>query len=564
MASLVFNYLNYSSQYFLLFFYFFFFGRAILIVVTKLSKNKTQIPLFLLNTRTYILYPIIGIVAVSNILIILNFFLPLKSEFVYAVLFLILFINFLEFKKMKFSLDPFKFFYFFIIPSILIFSSFDISYHYDAGYYHLNTQNWLRESNIIYGFVNIFWPFGMASVYEYLSAILWIGKNFLLLHFIDVIFIHFFFVFIFDSFFNPKYKEYKFMSVFILFFGILDNFGFGGGRNGFLYFQGVGKQDIPLAILFFFISFTIFIFFRYKDISLIEIGIITVMSLFIFQLKVSSAIIFYLIALMFFLILSKKIFTFKELIKSQFLFILLSFIWFLKTYLTSGCIIFPLSISCLNNFSWYIQGSTEAFEYISKHASLYFDLRKYTFGEWFQEFLSYDINKNVLFNFLMSISALALLKFFIFTKNYKQESFLKFVLFSFIFINFCYLIFFGPIPRYSIGIMLLVASSFSFFIGSFKLRFGNSIFIVLSIFCVLAFVRFSSYQAFLNGDEHNLFDPSKYDVINKEIGFTNFNTDWVFPTEGDQCWTNINCSMAKADIVLSEEFFKTAYKNPNN
>ena len=306
MASLVFNYLNYSSQYFLLFFYFFFFGRAILIVVTKLSKNKTQIPLFLLNTRTYILYPIIGIVAVSNILIILNFFLPLKSEFVYAVLFLILFINFLEFKKMKFSLDPFKFFYFFIIPSILIFSSFDISYHYDAGYYHLNTQNWLRESNIIFGFVNIFWPFGMASVYEYLSAILWIGKNFLLLHFIDVIFIHFFFVFIFDSFFNPKYKEYKFMSVFILFFGILDNFGFGGGRNGFLYFQGVGKQDIPLAILFFFISFTIFIFFRYKDISLTEIGIITVMSLFIFQLKVSSAIIFYLIALMFFLILSKK------------------------------------------------------------------------------------------------------------------------------------------------------------------------------------------------------------------------------------------------------------------
>ena len=55
-----------------------------------------------------------------------------------------------------------------------------------------------------------------------------------------------------------------------------------------------------------------------------------------------------------------------------------------------------------------------------------------------------------------------------------------------------------------------------------------------------------------------------YDVITKEIGFTNFNANWVFPTEGDQCWTNINCSMAKADVVLSEEFFKTAYKNPNN
>tara|TARA_X000000950_G_C13870632_1_gene642712 strand:+ start:475 stop:2007 length:1533 start_codon:yes stop_codon:yes gene_type:complete len=510
------------------------------------------------------MYPIIGIIFVSNILIILNFFLPLKSTFIYLLLFLILLINFYDFKKVKISLDPLKLFYFIVVPGILIFSSFDISYHYDAGYYHLNTQNWLRESNIIFGFVNIFWPLGMTSIYEYLSAALWLNRNFLLLHLIDIIFIHFFFVFVADSFFNPKYKEYKYMSVFILLFGVLDNFGFGGGRNGFLYFQGVGKQDIPLAILFFFISFTIFIFFKYKDISLSEIGLISIMSLFVFQLKVSSAIIFYVIGFLFYLTLSKKIFTLKKLIKSQTLFIFLSAIWFLKTYLTSGCFIFPLSVTCVNSFSWYIQGSTEAFEYISKHASLYFDTRQLTFIEWFQSFLSYDINRNVLFNFLISLSILGLFKFLVFTKNSDKEPFLKFVLFSFILINISYLIFFGPIPRYSIGIVLVIVSSFSLFIGNFKIKFNNSLFVALALLSVLTLVRISSYQAFLNNDQHNLFDPSDYEVINKEIGFTNFNENWVIPSEGDQCWTNLYCSMAKANIVISDDFFKTAYKEENN
>ena len=86
----------------------------------------------------------------------------------------------------------------------------------------------------------------------------------------------------------------------------------------------------------------------------------------------------------------------------------------------------------------------------------------------------------------------------------------------------------------------------------------------MALLSVLTLVRISSYQAFLNNDQHNLFDPSDYEVINKEIGFTNFNENWVIPSEGDQCWTNLYCSMAKANIVISDDFFKTAYKEENN
>ena len=64
-------------------------------------------------------------------------------------------------------------FLYIFIPGILLISSSDINFHYDAAYYHLNHQNWLRSSNLIIGTVNIFWPFGMSSIYEYISSMLW-------------------------------------------------------------------------------------------------------------------------------------------------------------------------------------------------------------------------------------------------------------------------------------------------------------------------------------------------------------------------------------------------------
>ena len=142
-----------------------------------------------------------------------------------------------------------NFFYFVLIPSILLISSSDINFHYDAAYYHLNNQNWLRESNLIIGFVNIFWPFGMSSIYEYLSSILWFEGSLIFLHYLSLIFVHFFYSFIYYQVFISENKFLRNGSILLLFFSILDNFGYMGGRNGFIYIQEVGKQDIPVAIL---------------------------------------------------------------------------------------------------------------------------------------------------------------------------------------------------------------------------------------------------------------------------------------------------------------------------
>ena len=107
---------------------------------------------------------------------------------------LLLIPNFLKIDKFSFNINFQKFINYFLIPGVLIVSTFNTGWHYDAGFYHLNHQHWLQQSNLIEGMVNIHWAFGMSSIYEYLSAILWFGNNFFLLHFLNLLFIQTFYV----------------------------------------------------------------------------------------------------------------------------------------------------------------------------------------------------------------------------------------------------------------------------------------------------------------------------------------------------------------------------------
>ena len=71
----------------------------------------------------------------------------------------------------------------------LLVSSYNVNFHYDAGLYHLNNQLYFRESNIVQGFSNIYGAFGVSSIHEYISAFFWFDESFILLHFINLIFI---------------------------------------------------------------------------------------------------------------------------------------------------------------------------------------------------------------------------------------------------------------------------------------------------------------------------------------------------------------------------------------
>ena len=111
-------------------------GRAFTILIEKYFL-KTTLSGEILETKRLIFYPIIGAVFVGNLLILINYFLPLKNLFVYVMLMIFLLPNFyklkinLDFKKI---LNIENIIYYLVIPSILVVSSYDTSFHFDGGY----------------------------------------------------------------------------------------------------------------------------------------------------------------------------------------------------------------------------------------------------------------------------------------------------------------------------------------------------------------------------------------------------------------------------------------------
>ena len=69
----------------------------------------------------------------------------------------------------------------------------------------------------------------------------------------------------------------------ILIFSLLYNFGFGGGRNGYLYIQSVGKQDVAIAIIYFLVSIFILYSLKEKKFSNNEIVFLTLVLLFLYN-----------------------------------------------------------------------------------------------------------------------------------------------------------------------------------------------------------------------------------------------------------------------------------------
>tara|TARA_B100000965_G_scaffold397539_1_gene414223 strand:+ start:731 stop:2449 length:1719 start_codon:yes stop_codon:yes gene_type:complete len=558
------------SKYLLFYFFLFLFGRSFVLIIQKLLFNSNELPKNIFKLKPSILYPLIGLVFLGNFLIIINFFLPLKDVSVLFLLGSILLINLFNIKLKidlpnLLSLDNFLFYI--VIPSILIISSSTTNFHYDAGYYHLNHQNWLRESNLIVGMVNIFWPFGMSSINEYISSILWIDSSFILLHFLTLFFIHFFFIFISYNILSSKNKNLKAASIFLLLFSFLDNFGASGGRNGFPYIQGVGKQDIAVGVLFCFLSLIMLNAIKQKEASKIDFVVLSLFTFFIFQLKVSGVIIFFLYFVFCFFLIRNEIFKFKNIFYLQIPTIFFGVVWSVKSYLTTGCIIFPLSLTCINNFDWYLPNSTKAYEEISTISSLaymeYFVDKNLTFTAWFNDFFLSEIYadlslfyRSVYLNFLISIFAIYIFKLIFFNKESSSKSFNLMIL-LYLISSFLYLLFFGPIPRYAMGTLLTIVGIFGFYSKNEKFNLNRYLIYFLITICVGLIPRANSYIEFLTNPRIAVSDPR----IEQPYIEIQTHENWVKPDRGDRCWINLKCTMHREDIYISEEsFFKVAYR----
>ena len=563
MLNTIFVILEVFVKYSFLYLYLYFVGRSSIHLINKVFVGET-LPSRILLIKTQYFYPIIGICLVGNLLVIINFIFPLKSPVVSILLLLLIIPNFFNINLDNLNfINVQNFICFVVIPGLLLISSFDTGFHYDAGYYHLNHQNWLRESNLILGMVNIFWPFGMSSIFEYISSIVWFDNSFIYLHFITLIFIHFFYNFILDNLINRKNLILANASFFLLVFSILDNVGIQGGRNGFIFIQGVGKQDIEVGVLFLFISLVSLLYIYAEKANVLDLVCLSLLTLFTFQIKVSGVFVLAIYAILLIFVLNRKQQTFKNILIIHTPVLILSFFWFIKSYLTTGCLIFPLSVTCINSFDWYVLGSTEIYENITKISSLafheYFHDPLLTYQDWIIDFLNYEFYRSVLINFTLSLLFILLLKFILFKSARPNWLFIS-ISTIFIVFNFVYLLFYGPIPRYSIGIMLTTIAYVAFFTDELKVQISKTVLYILIICSAALLVRFSTYMGVISNPEYEIFDPREVAI------YVRIAENWVIPDSGDQCWINLECSMAqvydpKTDVFLDKTgFFKTARK----
>jgi hypothetical protein len=557
---LIVTYLSIFIKYTAFYLYFYLFGKFIISKIFKFTKEERSKELVF--TKTEYLAPFFGLLILGNLLIILNIFTPLNN--IYVNIFLIL-LPFLSLKKFRIDIKKYLntnfIFNYLVIPGILVISTVDITFNYDAGYYHLLHQNWIRESEVIVGMVNIFFALGMSSIYEYLSAILWFDSSFVYLHFLNIYFLHFFYLFIKQHFLNKKYTDLYNVAFVILIYSILDNFGFGGGRNGYAYIQGVTKQDTTVGILFWFLSIVILKKIKEKNISNSEIVTISLISFFVYQIKVSGVLVFILYFILIIYILKLKLVNFTRLIYLHTPVILIAVIWFGKSLLTTGCFIYPVDFTCIEIFDWYVIGSTAEVEYYTKLASKNYTLQT-PFTEWIRVVAkdTFEYRGQVLKNFTASFLIIFVLKYFLFLKQkIKFNIFLISILF--LIFNFTYLLFYGPIPRYTIGVCLVSVSLIGFFAGKSRYEINDYFKYFLIFISIFLIVRLHSYESLVFNDEIRLFDPRTSPEVYEKVGFSDSFGNWVRPNDGDQCWANLECTMSDEDVIFIEKgLFKYAYR----
>ncbi len=505
------------NNYFIIFLYFslaiFFIliGKLYFDYLNNISNNK--------NSRNNYLYqsliPVIGIFIFGNILLVFNFFTGINKPLIYVGFFLVFIFSLI--KNYKF-LSSFKIFYINLI--VLFISSTNIGISKDANLYHFQNQSWLRDEKIAMGLSNINPYLGYSSINEYINSLLWLDNNYILIHFISL--------YILGSLFELIYKFIRSDSEFLnklgyifLAIGILDNFGLGGGRNGFIFIQETFKNDHIFSSLSLIVLLLFFV--TYKSLN-DEIGITLLLIVFVFTLQ--TRFIGHLFFILFIFLIFKKR---KIPLKKNLLTFIFYSLFVLKNIFYSSCLWFPVSFTCLKIVPWnqHMQA-----EYISKIIINTNKLPnsdatdKITFLQFIEHFQQTQINYIV--NFLITL--LIVIFIFIFLTRKILINKFQITLSIFLFLTWLFLA-----PTYRFGVPFFLAiyyiMSFSYIEKSKFIFLKKQIKQVskpLYFLVLISILRIDSILELQDLNDINLI------VERENIEFIQVRENWwLHPAEGD-------------------------------
>jgi hypothetical protein len=276
-----------------------------------------------------------------------HFFIPhnYSNNLIILTLGLLSFIYFFE-KKKKSEYILFYLFFLILFISFVIFKSHD-----DFSYYHFPYTYYLTQNNLLVGIGNFNHGFRTPSSIFYLNSLFY-------LPIIKYYFFHLGAVIImgFSSLILLEYilKKMNKKKIDIIFFLSLMGFIF---INIFFYRISEHGTDRSAQILIFLLIIELIILINAD--SQFRENSTKFFVLLILVISLKSFYILYLILLFplfFYFIKDKKIIYVKDFLKNPFFYLsVLTFIFILLiNFFNSGCLIYPVGITCFENFSWTI------------------------------------------------------------------------------------------------------------------------------------------------------------------------------------------------------------------
>jgi len=281
----------------------------------------------------------IGIIFLSFISLILNFFTPL-TPLINSIVYILIIIAY-SIKK-KFILNK-KNINFLLISSFITFLLIIYSNvnRPDAGLYHLPYTSIVNENKIIFGISNIHSRFGHVSILQYLAAInnnYFFLKNGISIPLASII--SFFYIYFFYDIWKVATKKEtsnlgNFFSLFVLIY-----IAFKIAR-----YSEFGNDAVSHLSFFYLISCLL-----KSKIKEINFNKILLISVFTFINKPTLGLIFIAPIVIYFL---QNSFKPNKIFYSLFsLPVLFLYLWLIKNIIVSGCAIYPIKLTCIENLPW--------------------------------------------------------------------------------------------------------------------------------------------------------------------------------------------------------------------
>ena len=360
-------------------------------LLTKIYVNSFSI----LDIHYFSFRLILGLFFLGSVTFIYNFFYAVYSiQFLLILLLFFISSLFFYFKEKNIKdTNPTNIYFLVFCSIIFVFYANQLPPGYDGGLYHIPHQLIIREEKISFGLANIHSRYGLSTFYNYISSLLWYKNDFTPIALLQSVYLIIFFVFLFELIQHNKVL----LTISVLSVLLTMPVWFRYNIPGF------ALVDLSYGVFFFIaiVLSTLILLNQYEFNQKKYFIIFLIVCSLCFMHKSNGAQLLPLVLFVIFIKLKKNELNISSLIKILTLPSIILFFWLLRSTIISGCMIFPIELSCFN-FWWVTdQEAKLTLNVISvwaKRGFLFIEIKPMTIGLIISLiiFITYSLKSNLI------------------------------------------------------------------------------------------------------------------------------------------------------------------------